>query len=56
MDIPDLVGEGIASNLMWMLDLTKIRVDMAVLGGSWGVERLLALVWRSILATARSPS
>ena len=56
VNIPDLVWEGIASNLVRMLDLTQIRVDMVVLGGSWSVERLLALVWWSILPTASAPS
>ena len=56
VDIPDLVREGIASNLMRMLYLTHIRVDMVVIGGSWSVENLLALVWRSILLTSRAPS
>ena len=45
VDIPDLVGESIALNLMWMLDLSQIRVDVAVVGRSWSMERLLTLVW-----------
>ena len=56
VNIPDLVGERIACYLMLMLWHTHISVDVVVVCRTWSVERLLALVWRSILATARSPS
>ena len=56
VDISNLVGEGIALDLMRLLDQTHIRVDMAIVSGSRHVERLLALVWRSILTTTCAPS
>ena len=56
MDFPDMMGEGVTLDLMRVLDHAHVRVNMAVVGGSWLVENLLALVWRRIWVATRAPS
>ena len=55
MDITDLLGEAVALVLMRFGDQSHVVIDMVVLGWTWHVELLLALVRRLVLLTTSTP-